>query len=45
MCLVTWPSIGSEAVVDFVLYKPHCFSFVDHTVLMLTSLHLHLKSS
>ena len=26
-------------------YKPRCFSYVDHTLLMLTSLHLHMKSS
>ena len=26
-------------------YKPHCFSHVDHAVIMLTSLHLHMKSS
>ena len=45
MCLVTWPWIGSEAGADFVLYKPRCFSYVDHTVLILTSFRLHLKSS
>ena len=46
MCLVTWPEIGSEAGVDLVLIgKPHCFSYVDHAVLMLTSLHLHMKNS
>ena len=26
-------------------HKPHCFSNVDHTVLMLTIFHLHMKSS
>ena len=26
-------------------YKPHCFLYVDHAVLMLTSSHLHMKSS
>ena len=26
-------------------YRPHYFSYVDHAVLMLTSLHLHMKSS
>ena len=30
---------------SLVLIHTHCFSYVDHAVLMLTSLHLHIKSS
>ena len=46
VCLVTWPWIGSEAQgMTLFWYRPHCFSYVDHAVLMLTSLHLHMKNS
>ena len=43
--LVTWPLSESEAEIPFVKfsYKPHCFSFGNRVVLMLTSLHLHMK--
>ena len=42
---MTWPLNGSEAEVTFVKfsYKPHCFSFGNHVILMLTSFHLHMK--
>ena len=43
-CLVTWPLSGSEAGGDLVLIQTSSFSHVDHVVLMLTTLHLHMKS-
>ena len=45
VCLVTWPLSGSEAGGDLVLIQTLLsFSHVNHVVLMLTSLHLHMKS-
>ena len=44
VCLTTWPLSGSEAGGDLVLIQTSCFSHVDHVVLMLTTLHLHMKS-
>ena len=43
MCSVTWPLGRSEAGVDLGFHKPHCFSHVNHVVVMLTSLYLHEK--
>ena len=42
---MTWPLNASEAEVAFVKfsYKPNCFSFGNRVILMLTSLHLHMK--
>ena len=42
--LVTCPLNGSEAGVDLVWYRPHCFYCANQVVLMLTSWHLHEKS-
>ena len=40
----TWPWIGSEAGGDLVLIQTSLLqAYVDHVVLMLTSLHLHMK--
>ena len=44
LCLVTWPLSGSEAGGDLVLIQTLLLSHVNHVVLMLTSLHLHMKS-
>ena len=45
VCLLTWPLSESEAGVDFVLIQTSLlFVSVDHVVLMLTTLHLHMKS-
>ena len=30
VCLAAWPLNGSEAEVDHVLIKPHCFSYVNY---------------
>ena len=45
MCLVTWPWIVSETGGDLVLIQTSPLFIVDHAVLVLTSLHLHMKSS
>ena len=42
--LVTWPWIVSEAGVNFVLIETSLLSYVNHAVLMLTSLYLHKKA-
>ena len=42
--MVILPLSGHEARGDLVLIQTSCFSHVDHVVLMLTSLHLHMKS-
>ena len=44
MYLVTWSLTGSKAGGGFVLTQT-CFLYVDHAVLMLTSLYLQMKSS
>ena len=47
MCLVTWPLGGNEAGVDLVLIQTNLLfelSHVNHVVLLLTSLHLHMKN-
>lgn len=44
VCLVTWPLGGSGARVALMLIQTSCFSDVNHFVLVLTSLQLHVKS-
>ena len=44
MFLVTWPLSGSEAGVGLVLIKTSCFSYVNHVVLIVNILYLHMKS-
>ena len=45
VCLVTWPWIGSEAGGDHVLIQTSLLFICDHSLLMLTSLHLHMKNN
>ena len=37
-CLVTWPSSGSEAGIDFVLIQSSLLLYVDNALLLQTSL-------
>ena len=44
VCKITWPRIVSEVGGDLVLIQTSLLSYVDHAILMLTNLHLHMKS-
>lgn len=43
VCLLTWPFVWKRDW-SWLWYKPHCFSYGNHVVLMPNSFYLHIKN-